>query len=102
MFRLNICGTDNSWSITCDAEEQPNSLKELLDDHHIPLPGKCGGVGKCGLCLVQMISGKASALTLRDQETLTADEVAQGYRLACQIQPHSEMDIVICSEPGEG
>jgi len=101
MLKLDVYSADNSWRITTAAGEQSDTLKELLDDHNIPLAGECGGAGKCGLCLVKIQRGDTSPLTLREQEILTGDELSQGYRLACQIQPHTGMALVISTGPIE-
>jgi uncharacterized 2Fe-2S/4Fe-4S cluster protein (DUF4445 family) len=47
----------------------------------IEISQPCGGQGRCGRCAVQVTQGKVrSRSTLR----LTADDIAQGYVLACQ------------------
>lgn len=46
------------------------------------LPSSCGGGGTCGLCKVQ--SPDAPAFTSADAEVLSEQELAQGWRLACQ------------------
>ncbi|HDZ43289.1 MAG TPA: 2Fe-2S iron-sulfur cluster binding domain-containing protein, partial [Phycisphaerae bacterium] len=43
----------------------------------------CGGSGTCGKCRVQFTSG-ACEPTASDGEQLSDDEIAAGWRLACQ------------------
>ena len=43
----------------------------------------CGGSGTCGKCRVQFTSG-ACEPTAADSEQLSDDEIAAGWRLACQ------------------
>lgn len=62
------------------------SVKDLLDQHGITLPSHCGGVGKCGLCMVRIESGACSPLSLSEQGTLTTDEIKHGCRLGCQVK----------------
>jgi len=44
----------------------------------------CGGKGTCGKCKVKVCSGKASPITEAEQRHLSEQELAAGYRLACQ------------------
>jgi len=71
------------------------SVKDLLDQHGITLPSHCGGVGKCGLCMVRIESGACSPLSLSEQSTLTAEEIKQGGRLACQVKPLADISLSI-------
>ena len=87
MPELNISIEQQELIISFEIGETDLSLKDLLDNHGFPLPSSCGGVGKCGLCLVQINSGDCSPLSLSEKGTLTADEVARGCRLACQVKP---------------
>jgi len=48
----------------------------------------CGGLGTCGKCLIQNLSTESSlsSITEKEKEILTAEEINQGYRLACQCK----------------
>ena len=59
-----------------------SNLLDGLVEHDIILPSTCGGGGTCGRCKV-MISPKINA-TSADQLHFSHDELAQGFRLACQ------------------
>ena len=50
----------------------------------INLLSVCGNKGLCGQCRVKLLSGKCSPITHTERELLSADEIARGYRLACQ------------------
>jgi len=50
----------------------------------IPIPSSCGGRGLCGLCKIKVIAG-APPLTQAETARLTPGELAQGFRLSCQI-----------------
>ena len=61
------------------------SHKNLLDslvEHNIVLPSTCGGGGTCGRCRIMLNANTKT--TAGDQQHFSADELAQGYRLACQ------------------
>ena len=60
----------------------------------------CGGHGKCGKCKV-IVKGSVSALTVAEQDLLTADEIKDGVRLACLTLVEGDCEIVTQSH-GEG
>lgn len=64
----------------------------------VDLANLCGGVGSCGRCKVQILSGELSELTGSDEDQLTADELAQGFRLACQAIPLSDCKVRVPEE----
>jgi len=64
----------------------------------IDLVAACGGVGICGTCRVRLIQGELSAISLTEQEQLTQADLAQGYRLACQAEPLSDIRLEIPRE----
>ena len=49
----------------------------------------CGGGGTCGKCRVRVVSGACDA-TPTEQQGLSADELAAGWRLACQTRVCSQ------------
>lgn len=52
----------------------------------------CGGRGKCGKCRVQIQSG-ATSPTGVEQEHLEAEDLAQGFRLACVTEIRQDITI---------
>lgn len=50
----------------------------------IALTTECGGQGKCGQCQVQIIDGCTSPPAPREKLVFTAEELDEGYRLACR------------------
>ncbi len=55
----------------------------------------CGGVGSCDSCVVRLVSGELSHPTLEEQEEIGPEDLANGYRLACQARPLSDVKIDI-------
>jgi uncharacterized 2Fe-2S/4Fe-4S cluster protein (DUF4445 family) len=56
----------------------------------------CGGQGRCGRCTVQVMEG---AVRRRSTLRLSAEDVAQGFALACQTVV--EGDVVVAVPPQE-
>jgi uncharacterized 2Fe-2S/4Fe-4S cluster protein (DUF4445 family) len=64
----------------------------------VDLVAVCGGIGICGTCLVRLVSGTLSAVTESEEEMLTREQLAQGFRLACQAEPTSNVRLDIPPE----
>lgn len=64
------------------------SLMELAQAANTGLRGDCGGAGVCGKCRVQIVKlyGEISEPTEKERDHLKEDELAAGYRLACQTR----------------
>ncbi len=74
------------------------SLLESARHLNVDIVSICGGIGSCNRCKVRVIAGKVSRLTLEEEAELTARELEQGYRLACQTYPLSDVRLLIPSE----
>jgi len=61
----------------------------------VGLVSLCGGEGWCESCLVRLVKGQLSPLSLLEEAELEPQAIAQGYRLACQAQPLSDVKIEI-------
>ncbi len=74
------------------------SLLEAAQDAGVELVAMCGGMGICQGCLVRVAAGKLSIPTKEERELLSAEQLAQGYRLACQTFPSSDCRVDIPPE----
>src|SRR5271166_845086 len=61
--------------------------------HGVDFPSSCR-VGGCGTCKCRLTAGKVKELT-ETGYLLTADEIDQGYILACQSVPRSDIGIAV-------
>ena len=64
----------------------------------VELVAVCGGEGTCGTCRLRPVSGQLSPRTLTEEAELSADDLAAGYRLACQAAVLSDVRIDIPPE----
>jgi uncharacterized 2Fe-2S/4Fe-4S cluster protein (DUF4445 family) len=71
------------------------SVRDLLDTTELRVRAACGGTGMCGACGIQLLNGASNPLTLAEYQKLTADERARGMRLACQLRPLGDMEILL-------
>ena len=75
--------------------KETETLLAAAQSSGVDLVAICGGDGSCGTCRVRLIDGELSALTSTEEYELSADDVAAGYRLACQARPQSDVRIDI-------
>lgn len=69
-----------------------SALQDVLFDFGVEFP--CGGEGSCGQCRVKVLAGDL-ALNDVQRAALSADEIRQGWRLACQCRVESAVTLEI-------
>lgn len=74
-------------------------LADALADAGFPIDQPCGGNGTCGKCKVRA-AGVLSALTAAEQGRLSAEEQANGTRLACQAYAIGDTTIYYTTKKG--
>ncbi|GAV24697.1 ferredoxin [Carboxydothermus islandicus] len=68
------------------------NLMEALNLAGINIKTVCGGAGTCGKCIVRVVDGQKR---VESYGKLKQEEIAQGYVLACQTYPESDLIIEI-------
>ena len=58
----------------------------------------CGGQGTCHSCKVQVLSGAVSGPEPKEREVFTAQELKEGWRLACQTYPAGDCRVAVPAE----
>jgi uncharacterized 2Fe-2S/4Fe-4S cluster protein (DUF4445 family) len=74
------------------------SLLDCARQLSVDMVSICGGIGNCERCKVQVVSGQLSKPTLEEEACLTQGEIRQGYRLACQAYPLSDVRLHVPAE----
>ena len=71
------------------------SLLDAARQGGVDLTALCGGEGWCHGCKVRLIEGRLSPVTASEEAALSAEQLAQGFRLACEAEPlgHVKIDI---------
>ncbi|NUM50857.1 MAG: NADH:ubiquinone reductase (Na(+)-transporting) subunit F [Flavobacteriales bacterium] len=77
--------------------EAGSSLLSTLGNQKIFLPSACGGGGTCIQCKCQVISGGGSILPT-EEPNFTRKEIADNWRLGCQVKVKQDMEIKIHDE----
>ena len=65
-------------------------LRDLLFEQGVEFP--CGGQGRCRGCRIRILKGTAGVNDAQ-QERLSPEEIAKGWRLACQCVVEGELEI---------
>ncbi|MBZ4658250.1 MAG: ferredoxin [Desulfacinum sp.] len=82
--------------------ESGHSLLEaarlLAADGSDSVDAPCGGLGLCGRCRVRILEGPVEPPTAAEKRLLSAEELADGLRLACQAVPRGSLRVEIPPE----
>ncbi|MDP2896289.1 MAG: ASKHA domain-containing protein [bacterium] len=74
--------------------ESSLTLLENLQKQGIFVESVCGGKGTCGKCRVRFIKG-ATPPSESDNRHLSEQEIAEGWRLACQAKVREECEVFV-------
>lgn len=74
------------------------TLLEAAQNGGVELVSLCGGVGVCSGCRVRVAAGQVTPPTLEEEAEFTTEQLAAGWRLACQTIPTSSVKIDIPPE----
>ncbi|MFZ5917645.1 MAG: ASKHA domain-containing protein [Chloroflexota bacterium] len=75
--------------------QEGQSVLQIAREAGVGIASLCGGQGVCGSCRVQIVAGDVNPPTAMERESLSADELAAGYRLACLVQPRTHLRVHI-------
>ncbi len=92
-----LSGQDRTQTITAAAGA---NLLAVCREHHIMLQASCNGKGICGKCKVQVIDA-AVPVTREDRRFFTEQELAAGYRLACNIHVQDRLTVRVPYEQAQ-
>jgi uncharacterized 2Fe-2S/4Fe-4S cluster protein (DUF4445 family) len=64
----------------------------------VGLSGLCAGHGKCLTCKVRILEGRVSDPTSNEVQAFTAEQLQEGWRLACQAYPAADSKVHVPAE----
>jgi len=73
------------------------SLLDALAAGGVLLPAACGGKGSCGMCRVRVRSGGGAPVPT-ESVVLTARQLRNGLRLACQVRLENDVEVRVPPE----
>lgn len=71
------------------------SALSVLNTAAINISSACAGHGFCGLCRIKILNGEVSELTAVEQNRLSAPQIQQSTRLACQVKALADVTVAI-------
>jgi uncharacterized 2Fe-2S/4Fe-4S cluster protein (DUF4445 family) len=71
------------------------TVRQALDATELRVRAACGGLGSCGACIIQTVSGEFNPPTLTERQKILPEELAIGMRLACQLRVRSAADLYL-------
>lgn len=88
----------NRMSLSVRSDEQvlqlsiaaDTSVRLALDTTELRVRAACGGLGSCGACLIQTISGDFNPPTLAERQKILPEDLNNGMRLSCQLYARSD------------
>ena len=75
--------------------EEPLTISDAARRAGVSVRSECGGKGTCGKCIVRVPNAKLSPVTKAEQELLTADQLAEGWRLACRTVVSDDVSVYV-------
>ncbi len=72
-----------------------SNLLDAISSAGIVLDGSCRGMGRCGCCRVQIVSGDAGQPDGAEQKIFTDAELAEGWRLACRVTVSQSLRVLL-------
>ena len=75
-----------------------DTLLDAARSAGVELVALCGGQGWCHSCIVRLVSGAASEPSLTERDALSPAQIEEGYRLACQAVPLTDVKLDIPPE----
>lgn len=75
-----------------------DTLLDAARSGGVDLMSVCGGIGACDTCRVRVVEGQLTAPTMAEEGEFSPDELAAGWRLACQARPLSDVKLDIPPE----
>jgi len=80
-------------------EVEPGThLLEAAQKAGIEMVASCGGIGICATCRVRVVDGEVTPPGSTEVEELGAEQLAAGFRLACQTVPLGDVRLEIPKE----
>ena len=75
-----------------------SSLLSGLARSGILIPSACGGNARCGACKIKVLNNSAGAVLPQEEALLSAEQIASGMRLSCQVKIENDLSIEIPPE----
>jgi len=78
--------------------EEGDSLLECSRKTGVGIATICGGKGRCNACRIRILRGDVSGPSSVERAVFSAQELAEGWRLACRVYPSADCSVHVPPE----
>jgi len=71
------------------------TILDVANDLKLKIKSSCDGEGKCGKCLVKVVSGSVSEISKTEKKLVSEKKLAGGFRLACETRIQGDAEIIL-------
>ncbi len=73
--------------------KKEKTILDIAENIGVKIKASCNGKGKCGKCVVKVLSGNVSEPTKFEIKELGEKKISEGYRLACETNVLGDVEI---------
>lgn len=92
---VTIIDNEVEYKIVTGYGEYRNLMELIRNNHYVDYFGECGGMGRCGTCLIEVLHKKTELTNLERNEETTMSKIGEEndkIRLSCQILIDESID----------
>ena len=75
--------------------KKEKTILDIAEGLGVKIKASCNGNGKCGKCVVKVLSGNVSEPTKLEIKELGEKKLSNGFRLACETNVLGNVDIEV-------
>ncbi len=93
-IQFTIINEEEAYTVKTYTGEYKNLMSLISDKIYVENFGECGGMGRCGTCVIEILDTENNFVFLERNEEATMKKTGitnPNYRLACQILVNEEL-----------
>ncbi len=93
-IQFTIINEEEVYTVKTYTGEYKNLMSLISDKIYVENFGECGGMGRCGTCVIEILDTENNFVFLERNEEATMKKTGitnPNYRLACQILVNEEL-----------
>ena len=75
--------------------KKEKTILDIAEGLGVKIKASCDGKGKCGKCVVKVLSGNVTEPTKFEIKVLGEKKLSNGFRLACAVVALGDVDIEV-------
>lgn len=93
-IQFTVINEEEAYTVETYTGEYKNLMSLISDKIYVENFGECGGMGRCGTCVIEILNTENNFVFLERNEEATMKKTGitnPNYRLACQIHVNEEL-----------